>query len=252
MTVLNYKYGLIGYPLKNTFSQQYFTQLFTGLELYHHQYDNYPIAEIEQLPALLLEQHLQGFNVTMPFKKTVMKYLHQLAPEAQSCEAVNCVKVEWQGGLTKLTGYNTDVYGFRKSLMPLLKPWHQQALILGTGGASKAVKYVLDGLGIESTLVGRNGMGELSYDEINKPVIRSHQLIIQTTPVGMYPQIDAVMDFPFKYLTDMHLVYDLIYLPEQTLFLNHSKAAGAIVKNGLEMLHLQAHKSWQIWNDTNE
>jgi shikimate dehydrogenase len=246
------QYGLIGYPLKNTFSEHYFTNLFLELELANHRYSNFAIEDLNTLTDLVSRNHLLGFNVTMPHKQDVIEFVHRLSSEAQACNAVNCVKVEWTNNQYELIGYNTDVYGFRKSLMPLLKPWHQHALILGTGGASQAVAYVLNGLGIDSTIVGRNNGGDLTYDEITKTVVRSHQLIIQTTPVGMYPNIDNVLNFPFQYLTDMHLVYDLIYLPEQTRFLHLSEQTGAITKNGLEMLHLQAFKSWQIWSNTNE
>lgn len=251
MSSISHQYGLIGYPLKNSFSEQYFANLFASLGLATHHYRNFPIQTLQVLPDLIREQHLLGFNVTMPHKQSVMEHLQFLSPEASACNAVNCVQVKWTNKGYELTGYNTDVFGFRKSLMPLLKPWHQHALILGTGGASKAVRYVLNGLGVDSTVVGRNGMGDLSYEELTKPVVRSHQLVVQTSHVGMYPNVDDVLDFPFAHLTDMHLVYDLIYLPEKTRFLIQAVQAGAVVKNGLEMLHLQAQKSWQIWNDVN-
>jgi len=240
------KYGLIGYPLKNTFSVNYFTTLFAELQLHHYQYSNYAIENIEDILDLIQDEKLSGFNVTIPYKQAIIPFLNTLDDSAKEVGAVNCVKIN---NNNEMIGFNTDVYGFQHSIQKMLKPWHQHALILGDGGASKAVEYAFKNLGITTTIVSRKPDAIISYSDIDKACVRSHQVIVNCTPVGMYPNTDECIDIPYDYLTDMHLVFDLIYLPEQTLFLNRAKHHGAVIKNGLEMLHLQAQKSWEIWNE---
>jgi shikimate dehydrogenase len=241
-------YGLIGFPLANTFSVNYFGGFFAMNEL-SHSYKNYAISHLESLYDLITREHLSGINVTIPHKLHILDYLTALSDEAKEIGAVNCVKIVLADEQPLLKGFNTDVYGFRQSLLPLLQPWHQQALVLGTGGASLAVQFVLKQLGISYVCVSRNQPDALHYEDIDKAVIRSHQLIINCTPVGMHPASHKVPQIPYEFMTDLHIAYDLIYLPKETLFIQQSKEKGATVKNGLEMLHLQAQKSWEIWND---
>lgn len=241
-------YGLIGFPLANTFSVNYFGGFFAMNEL-NHSYKNYAISHLENLFDVITREHLSGINVTIPHKLHILDYLTALSDEAKEIGAVNCVKIKHAEGKLLLKGFNTDVYGFRQSLLPMLQPWHQQALVLGTGGASLAVQFVLKQLGISYTCVSRNQPDSLHYEDVDKAVIRSHQLIVNCTPVGMHPASQNAPQIPYEYITDLHIAYDLIYLPEESTFLKASKANGAMVKNGLEMLHLQAQKSWEIWND---
>lgn len=239
------RYGLIGFPLKNSFSANYFNQKFAeqGLDAV---YQNFAIESMERFPELIKNhQDLNGLNVTIPYKQQVIPFLNHLDVVAQHIGAVNTIKFTQN----ELIGYNTDVFGFEKSILPLLKPWHQSALVLGTGGASKAVKYVLNKLGIKHRQVSRKANEGLIYEELDKSNMRSHQIIINCTPLGMFPLVDEGPPLPYKYITNLHLVYDLIYLPEETLFLKQARENGAITKNGLEMLTLQAEKAWQIWNE---
>jgi shikimate dehydrogenase len=239
------RYGLIGFPLKNSFSANYFNQKFAeqGLDAV---YQNFALESIDRLPELIKKNTaLNGLNVTIPYKQLVIPFLNHLDVVAEQIGAVNTIKFT----RNELIGYNTDVFGFEKSILPLLKPWHQSALVLGTGGASKAVNYVLSKLGIKHTLVTRKINEGLLYEELDKSFIRSHQIIINCTPLGMFPLVDDYPPIPYDYITNLHLVYDLIYLPEETLFLKQAREKGAITKNGLEMLTLQAEKAWQIWNE---
>ncbi len=239
------KYGLIGYPLKNSFSANYFNHKFTQLGI-EASYTNFPIADINELPELLKSQpNLEGFNVTIPHKQSIIPFLDELSEEAKQIGAVNTVRVV--NG--KLIGYNTDTYGFEQSILPLLKPWHQHALVLGNGGAAQAIVFVLKKLGFNYHLVSRDPEKGITYDELDKPFIRAHQVIINCTPLGMYPNANESPTIPYEYITALHLAYDLIYLPEETLFLSNCKAQGAITKNGLQMLHLQAEKAWKIWSE---
>jgi shikimate dehydrogenase len=240
------KFGLIGYPLKNSFSENYFNSKFLSLGLMDHEYQNFSIEHIEQLQEILLsEPYLAGFNVTIPHKENIIPFLDDLDASAQEVGAVNCVK---KVGKT-LIGYNTDVYGFEKSLLPLVDKNKQiQALILGTGGAAKAVAYVLQKNGIKYVQVSRNpAFGKLTYAQINPETIATYSLIINCTPLGMFPLINESPNIPYQLLTPNHIAYDLIYLPVETQFLQRCKQQGAATKNGLEMLHLQAEKSWEIW-----
>ena len=237
-------YGLIGYPLTHTFSPSYFAQKFAHLGI-AAQYDVFPITHISEFPDLL-KQHtdLKGLNVTIPYKELLLPYLDEVDAVAQQIGAVNCVHL--QNGRTK--GYNTDVIGFEQSLLPLLQPYMKNALILGTGVAAKAVAYVLRKLDIEYTFVSRkaNATG-ITYSDVSKDVLQQNLLIINCTPVGMYPNVDACVQLPFEGITNRHLIYDLIYNPSTTQFLHHALQRGASIKNGYEMLVLQAEAAWQLW-----
>ena len=239
------RFGLIGYPLTHSFSKKYFTEKFEkeGIDA---SYSLFPISSIDQLPDLIAnDNHLQGLNVTIPYKQAVLPYLSAIDTAAKDTGAVNCIDI--QNGM--VTGYNTDIIGFRRSLEPLLQPQHTHALILGTGGASLAVKYVLDKLGIAYHFVSRRkGEHVWTYEDIGEEIVSGHTLIINTTPVGMYPDINACPPLPYQAVSNQHLLYDLVYNPGETLFLAKGKAQGAVIKNGLEMLQLQAEASWDIWN----
>lgn len=236
-------FGLIGYPLHNTFSVQYFTAKFQAAQI-NANYANFPLLSIDEFSQLLNDYpNLHGLNVTIPYKQSVIPFLTTLHPTAAAVGAVNTIHIT--NG--QLIGYNTDVVGFEKSILPLLKPWHQKALVLGTGGASKAVCFVLNKLGIPYHLVSSTNPNHLHYADLNKALIRTHQVIINCTPVGMFPITDQAPEIPYEYLTDLHVAYDLIYLPEETAFLNLCKKQGTVTKNGLEMLHKQADEAYRIW-----
>jgi len=237
-------YGLIGYPLTHSFSAGYFSEKFSAGYI-HAVYHNFPLENISQFPDLLQQQpHLKGLNVTIPHKQAIIPYLDQLSEEATKIGAVNCISFS-EG---KLTGHNTDVTGFRESLRPLLRTGHQKALILGTGGASLAVAYALDQLGIAYLKVSRQPSSTtIGYGNISPEIVAAHTVIINTTPLGTYPSIDSFPDFPYSLLGPQHLLYDLVYNPAETAFLTFGKRQGAMTKNGLEMLHLQAEAAWQIW-----
>lgn len=240
------KFGLIGYPLKNSFSQNYFNSKFLSLGLLHYEYINFPLNRIDQLDNLLAtEPDLVGFNVTIPYKEAIIPFLAELDTSAREAGAVNCVKKV----NSKLIGYNTDVFGFETSLVPLLaNTSNLKALVLGTGGAAKAVACVLRKLSIPYEFVSRTPeAGQFSYAELSPEILGTHKLIINCTPLGMFPDVEQKPPLSYNLLTPEHISYDLIYLPIETLFLRHSREQGAITKNGLEMLHLQAEKSWEIW-----
>ena len=242
-------YGLIGYPLSHSFSASYFAEKFKQENIKDCTYQAYEIDSIEKLPALIHEiPNLIGLNVTIPYKQDVFDYLDAIDEVAKSIGAVNTIKIDQATGALK--GYNTDYYGFKQSLKPFLANHHQRALILGTGGASKAVHYVLKELNIDCLFVSRNPKGEheISYEDVNDHVMKHHQLIINTTPLGMFPKVEDKPDLPYEYLTSQHLLYDLVYNPLETVFLKEGKQAGSIVINGLDMLKMQAEKSWEIWN----
>ena len=238
-------YGLIGYPLGHSFSRKFFTEKFDkeGIDA---QYLNFEIPSIEEFPNII-ESHpdLRGLNVTIPYKQQVMQYLDDISPEAKAIGAVNVVKVE-KG---HLTGYNSDVIGFVESIRPLLKPHHRKALILGTGGASKAINYGLrEKLGLETLFVSRKAReGMITYEDIDTTLMRDYEVIVNCSPVGMHPHVDECPDLPYEAMTDRNLLYDLVYNPLQTLFMQRGAAQGATTKNGLEMLHLQAIASWDFW-----
>ena len=241
-------YGLIGKPLKHSFSAAYFNQKFAA-ENIDGVYQNFELDSIAQLPQLL-QQHpnLKGLNVTIPYKKDVLPYLHTADETVQQIGACNCIKVV-DG---KLYGYNTDTVGFRLSLEPHLKRHHNKALVLGTGGSSGAVQYALQQLNIPFQLVSRQKEREtFLYEELNDEIVKEHTLIINTTPLGMFPNVDAAPAITYSALTPNHLLYDLIYNPEKTLFLQRGEAQGAAIVNGHQMLLLQAEAGWKIWNDHN-
>ncbi len=244
------QYGLIGFPLSHSFSKKYFTEKFDRERIADARYDLFPIESVSDLPALLKQYpHLLGLNVTIPHKLNVMAFLDQVDEGAQKAGAVNCISIsKTRKNENVLVGYNTDVYGFKSSLKPLLKPQHKQALVLGDGGAARAVKCVLNDLGIPYQIVTRReAPGNLLFSDLKPQHIAEHLLIINTTPLGTYPGTEEYPPIPFEALTNKHLLYDLIYNPEQTLFLQQGAAAGAQTKNGYEMLLLQAEKSWEIW-----
>jgi shikimate dehydrogenase len=243
-------FGLIGKTLKHSFSKVYFTQKFSELGLTDCRYENFEIPTIDGFKALLdSHQELEGLNVTIPYKEAVLPFLDVQSDVVKEVGACNCIKIS-EG---KLYGFNTDVVGFRKSLEKVLKPHHTQALVLGTGGAAKAVHYALKELGIVGTAVSRSKTaGGLTYEEITREVLEDHLLIVNTSPVGMYPHTDEAPQLPYLYLTPRHLLYDLIYNPAKTLFLQKGEERGAFICNGQEMLELQAEESWRIWNSAEE
>jgi len=244
------RFGLIGFPLTHSFSSAYFADKFLQEGLRDCRYDLFPLKSIQELPAIIeANPNLRGLNVTVPYKVSIIPVLQQLDVTAESVGAVNTVVILRKENKIILKGYNTDVIGFENSLVPLLNPRHKKALVLGTGGASKAVAYVLGKLGIPATFVSRKPYiaSHISYDELNRNVIENNLLIIQTTPLGKFPDIKSYPQIPFEYLTANHLLYDLNYNPEITRFMQLGAEHGTAVKNGLQMLHLQADASWEIW-----
>lgn len=243
------KYGLIGYPLGHSFSRNYFNQKFES-EKIDAQYLNFEIPTIKDLKEVLKENpELNGLNVTIPYKEQVIPYLDDLDEDARLIGAVNVIKFkEGLFGKTKLVGYNSDIIGFKQSIEPLLTDKHTKALILGTGGASKAVAQGLKQLGVGSTFVSRSKKEYcITYEEITPEIMQQYKVIVNTTPLGMFPNVDACPKIPYELLTPDHLLYDLLYNPDETLFMRKGKEQGAVVKNGLEMLLLQAFAAWEIW-----
>ena len=243
-------FGLIGFPLGHSFSKKYFTEKFELEGIADCRYELFPMEDITSLVNLLKEDHsLKGLNVTIPHKVKVLPYLNDIDDAARKIGAVNCISIEKRGVDNWLIGYNTDAFGFAESLKPYLKEHHTKALILGNGGAAKAVKYVLEQLGVSYLSVVRKAIsGALLYEEVTPELMNTHQLIINTTPLGTHPNIESAPAIPYHLMTSRHLAYDLVYNPEVTEFLKRAKAAGAETKNGLEMLELQALKAWSIWN----
>ncbi|MDZ4664956.1 MAG: shikimate dehydrogenase [Bacteroidota bacterium] len=241
------EYGLIGKNLSHSFSKAYFEKKFKELGLDYLEYTNFELENIEDIKQVLARNpELRGFNVTIPYKENIIPFLDELSPEARGIAAVNCVKIT--NG--KLIGYNTDAYGFASSIKPFLEPQHSRALILGTGGSSKAVVFVLKQLNVEVFFAStsKKRQGTFPYEALNERLFNACKFIINTTPVGMFPNINECPSIPYECFSPQHLVYDLIYNPEETLFLQKAKAQGATIINGLSMLHLQAEKSWEIWN----
>lgn len=243
------KYGLIGYPLGHSFSIGYFNEKFQN-ECIDATYENFEIPSIENLTEILdSNPELKGLNVTIPYKEKVISYLDSISPEARAIGAVNVIKVTHKGNKTELKGYNSDVIGFTQSIEPLLERYHKKALVLGTGGASKAIIFSLKSLGIETLTVSRyERHGCVRYEDITLEMIKEYNVIVNCTPCGMYPQTDDCPNLPYEAMDSHTLLYDLIYNPDETLFLKKGKAQGATVKNGLEMLLLQAFASWNFWN----
>lgn len=243
------KYGLIGYPLGHSFSISYFNEKFQNEDI-DAVYENFEIPQIENLVEVLnVNPELKGLNVTIPYKEKVLNYLDNISPEARAIGAVNVIKVDHNGNDITLTGYNSDVIGFTKSIEPMLQRYHKKALILGTGGASKAINYGLKSLGLETVYVSRyERPGTICYKDITPEVVKEYNVIINCTPVGMFPKTDECPDLPYEAMDNHTILYDLIYNPDETLFMNRGKQYGATVKNGLEMLLLQAFASWDFWN----
>ena len=262
------RFGLIGYPLSHSFSRKYFKEKFKRENISDASYQLFPIQSLVEFPNVIHQMpELLGLNVTIPYKIDIIPFLDEVDITAKEAGAVNTIKViklreadpistdEWSEQSlnldhVKLIGYNTDVYGFEITLKPLLQPIHTKALILGTGGASKAVEYVFKKLGINYLLVSRNpeGPNEVGYNELNETAIRQFPLIVNTTPLGMFPDTDQFPLIPYEFITENNFLYDLIYNPEETIFLKKGREKGAITQNGLSMLKLQAEKAWEIWN----
>lgn len=243
------KYGLIGYPLGHSFSMGYFNEKFKN-EAINAVYENFEIPDIQDITTVIgSNPDLAGFNVTIPYKEKVMDYLDYIAPEAAEIGAVNVVKVTHNGERAVLKGFNSDVVGFVNSIKPLLRPLHKKALVLGTGGASKAVEYGLRKLGLETIKVSRTEKDNtITYGQVTPELLSEYKVIVNCTPCGMAPHFDEFPNLPYDSIDDSFLLYDLIYNPEETLFLRKGKEKDATVKNGLEMLLLQAEEGWNIWN----
>ena len=244
------KYGLIGYPLGHSFSINYFNQKFTDEDI-NARYYNFEIPTIDALAEVLdSNPELKGLNVTIPYKQKVMEYLDQISPEARAIGAVNVIKVMHQGNETILKGYNSDVIGFTQSIEPMLEDYHKKALILGTGGASKAIDYGLRSLGLETVFVSRYERPEtICYEDVTPEVVKEYNVIVNCTPLGMFPKTEECPRLPYEAMDEHNILYDLIYNPDETLFMKRGAQRGANVKNGLEMLLLQAFASWEFWQE---
>jgi shikimate dehydrogenase len=244
-------YGLIGYPLGHSFSAGFFAKKFENENIKDCVYKNFPIDSIQKFPAVFTENSdIAGLNVTIPYKEQVIPFLHELDEEARQIGAVNTVKIIRSGKGLKLKGFNSDVYGFENSLKPLLSAHHKKALMLGTGGASKAIKYILKKLDINyiSASIEELKENEIRYEDISPSMIGERLIIINATPLGTFPKVDVCPSIPYEYITSKHVLFDLVYNPELTLFLQKGKEKGAATMNGLRMLHMQAERSWAIWN----
>jgi shikimate dehydrogenase len=247
-------FGLIGFPLNHSFSEKYFSEKFKREKINDCEYKLFPIQRIDELPGLIKSiPDLSGLNVTLPYKQAVFPFINEMDPLAKNIGAVNTIKIIRTPYKYLLKGYNTDAFAFQESIKPLLKPYHKAALILGNGGAAKAIQRALVyGLGIDHIMfVSRksSNIGTLKYSDLDQKTIDYYKLIINTTPVGMYPEIETFPPIPYNFLTPEHLLYDLVYNPDETVFLSKGKAHGSRVKNGLEMLSLQAEKAWRVWNE---
>ena len=242
-------YGLVGKTLDHSRSEEYFRQKFNNEQITDAVYRNFAVKHINELPDLIINNPgIAGLNVTNPYKVEVLSYLDEISPEAGIIGAVNCIKITREKEKKILKGFNTDHPAFRETLKPLLHDRHRKALVLGTGGAAKAICLALNELKIDFKVVSRaKNNGDLSYEQLNAKILTDHLIIINATPSGLYPDINSAPPIPYECLTPDHLLYDLIYNPEETLFLKHGRKAGAKIKNGLEMLHLQAELSWSIW-----
>lgn len=243
------KYGLIGYPLGHSFSKNYFNEKFYSEDI-DAEYVNFEIPSVDLLLSIIRNnQNLTGLNVTIPYKEKVISYIDKLDDDAQKIGAVNVIKIVREADKTNLIGYNSDILGFTGSIEQLLKPHHKKALILGTGGASKAIFYGLNKLGIESKFVSRKKHENMfTYEDLNKEIMDEYTVIVNCTPVGMYPHENECPNIPYEFINSNHLLYDLLYNPDTTLFMKKGSEKGATTKNGLEMLLLQADAAWNIWN----
>lgn len=238
--------GLIGFPLTHSFSKKYFEEKFLRESIAGFVYDNFPIATADEFPEILkANPDLFGLNVTIPYKELVIPFLDELDGTAKEIGAVNTIKF-LEG---RIKGFNTDAYGFMQSITKLLQPHHSSALILGTGGSSKAVAYAFRKMGIEYDFVSRNpDRKELRYSDLHEDVLHQYKIIVNCTPIGMYPMVNDCPPLNFDFISRSHLLFDLVYNPEETLFLKYGKEHGAVTVNGLDMLRIQAEKSWEIWN----
>ncbi|MFA9187927.1 shikimate dehydrogenase [Flavobacterium sp. FBOR7N2.3] len=241
------RFGLLGRNISYSFSKGHFTTKFEKEKYQGYTYENFDIQEINVFPEIIKNtEYLKGLNVTIPYKEEVIPFLDKLSKKAKKIGAVNTIKITKKG---KLKGYNTDYFGFLKSLKPLLQAHHKKALILGTGGASKGVAFALEELGIEYTFVSRKASETaIDYSQINAETFQEYQIIINSTPIGTSPNIEACPDIPYELFTEQHIAYDLIYNPAETQFLKNAAAQSAQTKNGLDMLIFQAEKAWEIWN----
>lgn len=247
------KYGLIGYPLGHSFSRKFFTEKFAA-EGTDAEYLNFEIPDAQQLLDVVRENpELRGLNCTIPHKQAIIPMLDEMSDEARKIGAVNVIRItrkEGKNGAFHLKGFNSDIIGFMNSIRPLLKPHHKKALILGTGGASKAIRVGLTQLGLEWKYVSRRpAEGQFTYDDLTAEVIREYEVIVNCSPVGMYPHVDEAPALPYEAMTSNNLLYDLVYNPLETEFMKRGAAHGATTKNGLEMLHLQALASWEFWHE---
>jgi shikimate dehydrogenase len=244
------KFGLIGYSLGHSFSKKYFTEKFSREHIKGCSYENYPLTNISQITDLIRDNELEGLNVTIPYKSSVIKFLDKIDPEADAIGALNVIKIKRTTGKTELRGFNSDMTGIMDTLIPVLSPEIKNALVLGTGGSSKAVCYVLTKLNIHYTLISREKQSFcLTYSDINSEILGKTRLIINTTPLGMYPEIKSKPDLNYDLLGSRHILFDLVYNPEITEFLKIGKERGCTVLSGIKMLHSQAERSWGIWNN---
>lgn len=241
-------YGLIGKTLGHSFSQRYFSEKFQNEHISDCVYQNFELKDLtKDIPQLKNEPALSGLNVTIPYKSDIISYLDDLAGDCKEMNACNCIKIKDK----KWVGYNTDVIGFERSFAPHLRPYHRKALILGTGGASKAVKFVFEKMGIQFLEVTRNKKDHspaITYDDITEDIFTEYNIIVNTTPLGMYPNVDAYPNLPYQFISNQHYFFDLVYNPVKTLFLSKAEAKGALIENGEKMLVIQAEESWSIWN----
>ena len=239
------RYGLIGRTLTHSFSKNYFTKKFEEGNIADCVYDNFELATINDFPQLLQKlPDLKGLNITIPYKEDILPLLTDSNSIVKEIGACNCIRLDGEA----VTGYNTDVIGFWRSLQPQLMPHHKKALILGTGGAAKAIRYVLQQLGIDYRMVSRRkGLEEMGYEDLGEEALAEYHLVINTTPLGMYPNVNADPPIPYEYLTSKHFLYDVIYNPAKTKFLAEGEKRGAQICNGYEMLIEQAEESWRIW-----
>jgi shikimate dehydrogenase len=245
------QYGLVGFPLSHSFSKRFFTEFF-ATENIAAEYLNFELEDLSSLPSIIADHpNLVGFNVTIPYKEAIIPYLDRCDPKAAAIMAVNTVKIERVGELSKLTGYNTDLIGFRDSILPVLQPHHRKALVLGTGGASKAVVASLNDLSISTQLVSRAAKAgnSIAYTQLTRKVMEEHTIIVNTTPLGTYPKTETFPEIPYELLTNKHLLFDLVYNPAVTQFLQKGAEQGAATKNGADMLEIQALAAWEIWNE---
>ncbi|MEO8820922.1 MAG: shikimate dehydrogenase [Ginsengibacter sp.] len=241
-------YGLIGRSLGHSFSEKYFSEKFQKENIQDCQYRNFEIGDLQkEIPVLKNNPELKGLNITIPYKTDIISFIDETSDECRQINACNCVKIK-DG---KWFGFNTDVTGFEKSFAPHLKPYHKKALVLGTGGASNAVAFVLQKLDIDFLKVSRRGnqlASVISYDDISPETMKEFQIVINTTPLGTFPNVNECPQLPYEFVTDYHYFFDLVYNPPKTLFLSLSEKQGAIIKNGSQMLAIQAEESWKIWN----